>query len=91
MSLEQGATKPALGRRHCSGCGADTYEGSLRCHGCKAKSEICIVSGCPVLAGEKITCGSALAQHCARRAEWNQYVGKFGTCPWCGVAASAKY
>ena len=80
--------KQELAQRPCGTCGKETYAAGLRCGGCRAVSEMCVVTGYPVGsgAGERVVCNG----HPARRAEWNMYVGTCGACPWCAAPAQPK-
>lgn len=52
-----------LPTRVCAGCGQDTFVAALRCHACRARSELCVVTGWPVAPAEKVAC----KDHQARR------------------------
>lgn len=79
----------SLNTRPCEKCGKDTYDAALRCHNCKADSEPCVVTGFPVHKTRRVKCKS-----CAKVAntdDWNQYVSKLKSCPWCTSSQNPVY
>jgi intraflagellar transport protein 172 len=81
----QEGTEQSLSMRSCSNCGADVYEGALRCDRCDGVSEACAVTGYPIPAGEKVET-KGTHRVAAARDDFNVYVGFYGACPFSGVA-----
>jgi len=79
-------TDQSLDTRNCDSCGAGTFSGSLKCHSCATTKRPCIITGFPVLR-DSVKCPSC--NMVANRSDWNNYVGKVKTCPWCGAVANA--
>eukprot|EP00698_Gefionella_okellyi_P025059 TRINITY_DN9055_c0_g1_i1.p1 TRINITY_DN9055_c0_g1~~TRINITY_DN9055_c0_g1_i1.p1 ORF type:complete len:1722 (-),score=456.28 TRINITY_DN9055_c0_g1_i1:33-5198(-) len=72
-----------LPERTCERCSADIYDAACSCYKCKTKYDACVVTGYPVLKANRVQC-----RHCnkpANRADWNKYIVKMKTCPWCGT------
>lgn len=84
VSMDQ-QTDQTLDMRPCESCGTSIYKGSLTCHNCNHASRPCIITGLPVLRNNTKckSCGMS-----ANRDDWNAYVVKMKTCPWCGAVAS---
>lgn len=79
----------ALNQRLCRNCNTQTYEAAIECHKCKKHAEVCMVSGYPVNPAARVQCTSC---HCpANRDDWNMYVSKAGSCPWCGNGQKSQY
>lgn len=73
-----------LDTRVCDSCGTSTFSAGLKCHSCEATKRPCIITGFPVLQPVKCSsCGMS-----ANRSDWNLYVKKVKTCPWCGAVAN---
>lgn len=73
----------------CENCNKPRFECNLVCHSCKSESTACIVTGYPVLKQTKVNCKSC--KMAANRDDWNTYVVKQKTCPWCGNNANPVY
>ncbi|PRP88103.1 intraflagellar transport protein [Planoprotostelium fungivorum] len=78
-----------LSKRNCDGCSSEIYEASSWCYACSAETEVCIVSGYPVLRSNKIQCTSCTKS--ANREDWNKYIAKMRQCPWCNTPQSPSY
>jgi len=78
----------SLNQRQCK-CGQRTYEAGLKCHSCSTDSEACIITGYPIERSQRVTCNSC--DHPANREDWNQYVFKMKSCPWCGNQQEPQY
>lgn len=87
VSIDQ-AVEQSLGTRTCEHCGADTYEARLGCAGCGARWDACVVSGYPVVQGERVVPRPGAL---ARREDWNTWVGHFQTDPLTGAPAAPLY
>lgn len=87
------AVEQQLSTRPCDRCGAPCYEANLSCPSCKHRWEPCCVSGYPVLPAQRIEVQPGTAQQAsvANREDWNAWVGKTGTDPLTGAAATARY
>ena len=85
-----GAEPQELVATPCNKCGADTYAASLVCDNCKATWPACIASGFPIRdGGATIKCNNC--GNVADREAWNEFVTKFGFCPWCGAKSHVEY
>ncbi|XP_024531630.1 intraflagellar transport protein 172 [Selaginella moellendorffii] len=79
LSMDQ-QVEPVLPTRSCDRCSGEIYEASLTCFYCKLESKPCCVTGYPVLQH------SQSCKYCempANRSDWNNYIQRFKTCPWC--------
>ena len=86
LSMDQQVDQ-SLSTRTCGSCGRDTYVAALTCHKCKAKAEQCVVTGFPVLAGERVMHEGRPA----RKEDWNKWCSKLQIDPWSGLPAQPKY
>lgn len=86
LSMDQRVDQ-ALTLRTCDSCGVDTYSAGIRCHACQSESEMCIVTGYPILPGEHVN----LTGVPACRTNWNAYVAHFKSCPWTRQPQSPMY
>ena len=86
LSMDQ-RVEQALTLRTCDNCGEDTYAAGIRCHACQSKSDMCIVTGYPILPGEHVN----LTGVPACRTDWNTYVAHFKSCPWTRQPQSPIY
>jgi hypothetical protein len=80
-----------LNQRTCENCTKKTYEAGLTCHvkTCKHSQPCCVVTGYPVSRNSKVTCKSC--GQFANTPDWNLYVAKMKTCPWCGSLQTPKF
>jgi len=67
--------------RSCENCGKNIYGAALSCRHCGFQSAPCVVTGQPVLRASRVDCSNCKSQ--ANRDDWNVYINKFGSCPWC--------
>eukprot|EP00899_Mesostigma_viride_P028336 jgi/Mesvir1/8688/Mv02626-RA.1 len=73
----------------CDSCGSDKYIASLVCPSCKTESIPCIVTGYPVTHKQHVMCKSCDMP--AVREDFNTYVVKCRTCPWCNNSQNPIY
>lgn len=67
--------------RPCENCGKNIYGAALSCRHCGFQNAPCVVTGQPVLRASRVDCSNCKSQ--ANRDDWNVYINKFGSCPWC--------
>ena len=71
-----------LSKKPCYKCKKMNFEANTYCHFCKAKFDICVITGFPIHQGvEAVKCSS-----CGRKGIkecWKEWVGLFQTCPSC--------
>lgn len=79
------AIEQTLDTRNCESCGTSIYAASCSCHNCGHVNKPCIITGYPVLR-DSVNCKSCNMP--ANRDDWNSYVVKLKTCPWCGAVAN---
>jgi len=79
------SVEPTLDMRNCESCGTSIYAASCSCHNCGHNAKPCIITGYPVLR-DSVNCKSCSMP--ANRDDWNSYVVKCKTCPWCGAVAN---
>jgi len=66
----------------CPRCNGQMAEHCLTCPGCQYKYQACVVTGYPILEPtDKVECRTCHAA--ANNDDWNRYVTKTKTCPWC--------
>lgn len=78
-----------LSQRSCQKCNARTFEAGLKCHSCGTKAENCIITGFPIDRQQKVNCTSCRSP--ANRDDWNGYILRMKTCPWCGSLQDPMY
>jgi len=78
-------TDQTLDKRNCESCGVMTFSAGLKCHSCGNAKRPCIITGFPVT---RDSCKCPSCGMGANRNDWNNYVGKVKTCPWCGAVAN---
>jgi len=76
----------SLSTRPCEQCGTDIYISSLVCGSCKTQVNPCVISGYPVINSHKVSCKGCAKP--ANKEDWNKYVLKMKSCPWCGSIQS---
>mmetsp|Transcript_11730 Transcript_11730/g.22317 ORF Transcript_11730/g.22317 Transcript_11730/m.22317 type:complete len:1744 (-) Transcript_11730:31-5262(-) len=79
----------AVNQRACDKCNVETYEAALVCHSCKDQSEACIVTGFPIMRNRRCQCKACGKP--ANKDDWNMYVAKMKTCPWCQQLQNPSY
>jgi len=79
------STEQTLDMRNCESCGTSIYAATCSCHNCGHNNKPCIITGYPVLR-DSVNCKSCNMP--ANRDDWNSYVVKLKTCPWCGAVAN---
>ena len=75
--------------RACDKCGKGMYEAGLVCYHCKFEYEGCVVTGYPIMKGKRVSCTGC--GKTANKEDWNRYVQKIKTCPWCTATANPIY
>jgi len=89
ISTSGSSTKQDLPTRSCHSCNNDTYEAAVKCHSCSTTVPACVVTGFPVLPKDQVSCRNC--QRPANRRDWNAWVTKLGTCPWCNARQMPSY
>jgi intraflagellar transport protein 172 len=78
-------TEQSLDMRDCEKCGTSIYTATLNCHNGGHENKPCIITGYPVLR-DQVQCKSCHMS--ANRVDWNNYVSRCKSCPWCGAVAT---
>ncbi len=79
----------ALSTRPCEKCSKAVYDASLVCKQCHDLRDPCIVTGYPIPKTKRVQCKTCKMP--AAKDDWNVFVVKCRTCPWCGTVANAQY
>ncbi|XP_024359090.2 intraflagellar transport protein 172 isoform X4 [Physcomitrium patens] len=88
LSMDQQIER-ALPTRSCEDCGSSIYVASLVCFVCKMESDMCCVTGYPVASEDRVTCKACKMP--ANKHNWNVYIHRCQTCPWCMVPQQPFY
>lgn len=78
-----------LSTRSCDNCSRSVYTAALSCSQCRTNFEPCRVSGFPISKNASVSCTSCRKP--ANRQEFNEWVDKFKTCPWCSSPQRPQY
>jgi len=83
------ALEHKLNTAQCPKCMHSNFEAFLTCKKCNHTFDSCVITGYPMLStAEKVTC--KMCKGAANQADWNKWITKTKTCPWCGNPQSVK-
>jgi len=87
-----GDVSQELRKMVCFECGAETFEGNLKCHECSTVSAQCCITGYPVNVGDARS--SVQCRGCktyAVKSYWNKFIQKARKCPACHTQQSVAF
>eukprot|EP00455_Lapot_gusevi_P039036 TRINITY_DN4373_c0_g1_i5.p1 TRINITY_DN4373_c0_g1~~TRINITY_DN4373_c0_g1_i5.p1 ORF type:complete len:818 (-),score=195.56 TRINITY_DN4373_c0_g1_i5:51-2441(-) len=83
------SSQSSLATRACEKCNRQIYEAALTCANCRTDYQPCVVTGYPINRQKKVQCKSCKMP--ANKDDWNSFVVKMKTCPWCGGLQTPFY